>query len=63
MGKVIIRNVPMTREECITTAAALGLGTAEEVWEIVTQMRADEEERTHMFPNGNTLTLQRKRPA
>lgn len=60
MGKVIIREVPMTQDECLRTAAALGLGTAEEVWELVLTMGADEEERTHTFPSGNTLTLRRK---
>lgn len=59
MRKVIIRKVPMTFDECVSAAAALGL-TAEEVWDIVLQTRPDEEERTHTFPNGNILTLQRK---
>ena len=60
MGKLVIRYVPITFDECITMAGELHLGSAEEVWEIVNQMAANEEEKTHTFPNGNILTLRRK---
>lgn len=56
---LVQRYVPMSFDECIQTAGALGV-TAEEVWDIVTNMPDNAEERTHTFPNGNILTLRRK---
>jgi hypothetical protein len=57
---VVIRKVPMDREECVRTAAVLGLGSAEELWDVVLKMPANAEEFTHTFPNGNIITLRRK---
>jgi hypothetical protein len=60
MGKIVIRHVPMTQDECRETASALRATTVEEVWEIVKRMPTNAEEHTETLSNGNTLTLRRR---